>query len=210
MDTEGKSQNSVEWEENSAVSGLFEFNLFVCWISTDMFCWLASLSAQFILELIWTVELELVVFGMLWSSQGSELCSLLAPSDSSVTWGFLLNLGTLQFLSTWLYRLATDLSRSARFWMFFRIPLSSFLCPVSVCDGSGGGGCFRSETGRSEDAGGKEAGTNWTTGRDWSVAGEGGGGRGGGGGGASCFLTGGRGGGGGGGGEEGVSGGSWR
>lgn len=127
------------------------------------------------------------MFGMLCSSQGSELCSLLAPSDSSVTCGFLVNLGTLQFLSTWLYRLATDLSISARFWMFFRIPLSSFFFPTSVCEGARGGGCFRSETGRSEDMGGKEVGTNWTTGRDCSLAGEGGGGRGGGGGGA-CGL----------------------
>lgn len=132
-----------------------------------MFSSLVPFSEQFILvELIWTAELELFLFGMLCSSHGSEFCSFLAPSDSSVTCGFLLNLGTLQFLSTWLYRLATDFSMSARFWMFFRIPLSSFLFPTSVCDGEGVGGYFRSETGRSEDTGGKGVETNWTTGRD--------------------------------------------
>lgn len=190
-----KSQNTVDWEVtcslSSAVFGLFEFSWLVCWMSAATFSLLAAFPAQFILvELIWTSELELFAFGMLCSSLVSELCSLLVHSDSSVTCGFVLNLGILQFLSTWLYRLATDLSMSARFWMFFRIPLSSFL-PPSACDGESGGGCFRSETGRREDTGGKEVGINWTTGRGWLLAGDREGGRGGGGGRVMCLLTGG-------------------
>lgn len=89
---------------------------------------------------------------------------------------------TLQFLSTWLYMLATDLSMSARFRMFFRIPLSSFLAQ-SVRDDSGEGGCIRCETGRSEDTGGRDVGTNWTSGRSSLLLGESKGGSGGGGGG---------------------------
>lgn len=132
-----------------------------------MFCSPVPFAAQFVLvESIWAAELEPVLFGTLRSSHCSELCRLLAPSDSSVTCGFLLNLGTLQVLSTWLYRLATDFSMSARFWMLFRIPLSSFFFPTSVCDEERGGGCLRSVTGRSEDTEGKEVETNWTSGCD--------------------------------------------
>lgn len=57
-----------------------------------------------------------------------------------------------------------DLSMSARFWMFFKIPLSSFFVPRSVSDEVRGGGCFLSETGRRDDKGGKVVGTNWMTG----------------------------------------------
>lgn len=87
--------------------------------------------------------------------------------------------------------------------MFFRIPLSSFF-PLLVSDGLRGGGCFRSETGRSEDKGGREVGTNWMIGRDCSLAGEGGRGRGGGGGGAISLLAGRKVGGGGGEGKRGL------
>lgn len=186
-----KSQNTVDSEDNCSLSSavfVLGFDRPVCGTSSAMLSGLLSFSVLFTLaEETWITELGLVAFGMLSSSQESELCSLLASSSSSVTCGLILNLGALQFLSTWLYMLATDLSMSARFWMFFRIPLSSFFLPTSVCDCWGRWGCFRSETGRREDTGGREAGTNWTTGRNWSLAGEGGGGRGGGVGGETCL-----------------------
>lgn len=79
---------------------------------------------------------------------------------------------------------------SARFWMFFRIPFSSRVLPApqtAVATGAGGGR-FRCDTGRSEEAGGRWAGANCTAGRKLSTAaGDGGGGSGGGGGRERCL-----------------------
>lgn len=87
-----------------------------------------------------------------------------APGDASTPWRpscdrFLLNRGgALRPLFTWLCRLATDLSMAARLGRVFRMPLGSFFLLVSSGGGAGGGA--RAETGRSEEAGGRWAGTN--------------------------------------------------
>lgn len=130
------------------------------------------------------------MFGL--GSDGAASCTGSASdtpaSGSTDTCGLGTIFGGHCFLSICLYMLATDFSKSAMFWMFFRIPLSSLL----GCSGSGGGGGAegRKDTGRRVVMEGRGGRTNGEGGMGREKTGDKAGGRGGGGGGAGCGGTG--------------------